>query len=441
MHGQQYTFYLDPHFDGAHLATPRWKQINDKEKCDVIIIDNEEPPEWLHSYLHQHPLTPAVFIGEGLIHHEFVIPELTVGSLQHQLHNIEKLLDRKTELPERVIEAASTDPYVAAGAYAWLRDGKVQVNLSNVWPKGYGYDLRDTNSDAETILETMTTSGYLARDFAEAAHPCPDCQSIQVLLRDSCTKCGSVKIDEQPILHHFKCSYQGHESAFLDAAGQYHCPKCNDPLKHFGIDYDKPGLINVCRNCDHESHETKINGRCLSCSHNFHLEETERQEINNYTLTKEGIHALFQGTYNVYDPKSIMGSHIKMLDPEHLYTIAKKMAAIEQRHGFRTLMIELSFEDIEKSNAKLSDKVKLLTEVGKELAKIIRPTDAIAYNLGKFILLMPGNEEKTAKIICDRLSKTIQSIFADESLKQPNFKCYSVTEAFPEGSDQKGHRS
>lgn len=431
MHGQQYNYYLDPHFEGTDLSTPRWNRVNTQENADVIIVDNEEPPEWLYSFLHSHPLVPTVYIGEGLVHHEFTLPELSVGSVQHQLHTIENLLDRRVELPERVLEAANTDPYVAASAYAWLRDGKVLVNLSNVWPKGYGYDLRDANSDAETILETLAISGYMNREFAEVAHPCPKCESIQVILRDSCTKCGSVNIEEQPILHHFKCSYQGHETAFLDSAGHYICPKCRNELKHFGVDYDKPGMMNFCRSCDHESHESKISGRCLSCTHTFHIEESDRQEICNYTLTKEGVHGLFQGSFSIYDPKKIVGAEVNVMDPEHLFTIAKQMAAIERRHGFKSIMLELSFKDIELSNAKLSDKVKLLTEVGKELSKNIRATDAIAYNLGQFILLMPGSDEKVAGKITERIKNVISSVFADDSLRAPEFNVYPVTSAFP----------
>lgn len=439
MHGQRYTYYLDPHFDGQVLSTSRWQRIDDKDKADVIIIDNEEPPDWLYSFLHTHPLIPAIYIGEGLIHHEFVLPELTMGTISHQLHDLEPLLDKRLELPDRVIANASADPYVAAGAYAWMREGKVKVNLANNWPKGYGYDLRDANTDAETTLESMAMSGYFNRDFADVAHPCPDCQSIQVILRDSCVKCGSVNIEEEPLLHHFSCGYQGHESAFLDAAGHYICPKCKTELKHFGVDYDKPGVVNVCRSCGHESHDSKINCRCLACANVFHIDETERQEICDYTLTKEGIHALFQGSFNVYDPENIVGNEVRVIDPEHLYTIAQKMAAIERRHGFRTLMMEISFKDIEISNHKLSDKVKLLTEVGRELSKVIRQTDAIAYNLGQFILLLPGSDQAIASKISDRLSGHIKTIFADDSLQSPKIRCYSVTESFPDESNSSQH--
>ena len=66
------------------------------------------------------------------------------------------------------------------------------------------------------------------------------------------------------IVNHFRCAHQAMERQFTKGETLI-CPKCRQRLRHFGVDYDRPGTATVCRACGHVDAEATIGFLCIDC--------------------------------------------------------------------------------------------------------------------------------------------------------------------------------
>lgn len=420
-----YTLYCDPNISMSTVDLSAWQIVTSIQEASAVITLAQQAP------LSKAPLfTPVLYLGGHSDDFEFTAPLQGEKAIQSTLSVFQTMLQRLQELPEKTILQASQDPYVFAAVFAWMRNNQIVLRLSPKLSKGYGYWLEDiAGIPTEALLDSLALSGYCHGELIDIAYPCPSCQSIQVLLRDCCPECHGIDIQSEPIIHHFICGYQANESSFLNASGYYNCPKCRSPLKHFGMDYDKPGTTAVCKTCSKYTIETTVRGRCISCHTTFDVSDDCRKRLISYKLSDAGIFALFQSDFGIYTAQHLIGAHLKLAPPEHLMLIATKLAAIERRHAFKTLVLECAISQDNKafSNA---DHVRLLTELGKELAHLVRHTDTVTYHLGQFSLLLAGTSQQSGEKVVQRLTSCLSRTFTQEILQHLSFHYYPVTDRF-----------
>ena len=344
------------------------------------------------------------------------------------LREIEPVIDALEQLPQQCRAKLASDPYLAIAAYLWSRDRRARLELSLNYPGGYGYRCAETLPQAHQVLINMAHAGYLQQELAEAGHPCPACGSLHILLRDTCVECSSINIREETLLHHFSCSFQGKETSFLDANGNYHCPKCRKPLRHLGMDYDKPGGVFVCRGCEHHSSETQIRGRCLACDHGFAVEQSPRKELYDYVLNDVGIHALFQGKFTATVLEDILQPTSGLVSPEVLAMMTNKFAALERRHGVPSIVLKASFNST--AGESLEQRIKLITAIGQELARL-RTTDSVAYHMGQLLILLPGCDNQGVTRISNDFKTIVSEIFGTDTAEALCFSHHSVQDPLP----------
>jgi hypothetical protein len=106
-------------------------------------------------------------------------------------------------------------------------------------------------------------------------------------VREECTECGSSNLIDEPLLHHFKCAFQGPESQFRHD-NDLICPKCRRELLHFGFDYDRPGTMIVCQACGHAASEPVVGFVCLDCGAHAGSENCPTRDVYAYRLTEQG---------------------------------------------------------------------------------------------------------------------------------------------------------
>ena len=98
-------------------------------------------------------------------------------------------------------------------------------------------------------LERLADASLLRRRYFDQTYTCARCKSARVLAREVCLSCHSSHIEPRPLLHHYLCGHQAPQTAFETGDG-YSCPKCRKELRHYGVDYDKPGVTWECRSCN-----------------------------------------------------------------------------------------------------------------------------------------------------------------------------------------------
>jgi ssDNA-binding Zn-finger/Zn-ribbon topoisomerase 1 len=375
-------------------------------------------------------LRPAIRVGGSDAPAEFAAPDLRPEALRPVLEAAADVARRIRDLRTAVDEAKLSDPPAALLAFAWTRGGRIDARISAKFDRGFGYDAGcvlaegpdGERPDPVTHLTALAEAGYLTPEFHDLAHACPTCGSINVLMRDGCPACGAVDMTDDTLLHHFACGFQGEESRFATHGGAYVCPKCRRELRHFGLDYDKPGVLHVCNGCGHRATELEARGRCLACAARFSGEDSPRQTIHDFVLTPAGADALFSGTVQVDSVAGLIGRNLPLVPFDFAVMLAKRMAAIEDRHGLSTAVIVIDLTRLGGLPRGAGMEAAFYVRVGIELAALLRSTDAVAYHLGRLVVVLPGTGADRADHVRTRLCGALASVYEASTIAEMGFE-------------------
>lgn len=143
-------------------------------------------------------------------------------------------------------------------------------------------------------LESLAGQNLLERRFAARVLCCPACRNGRLAAFEACTACGSGNLAEEAIVHHYRCGFQDGESRFLQG-NDLICPKCNQELRHFGVDYGRPGVMQRCLSCMQVMSEPQPRFHCLDCQTVSRGEQARPQDWFDYSLTERGVAVLRSG--------------------------------------------------------------------------------------------------------------------------------------------------
>lgn len=180
-------------------------------------------------------------------------------------------------------------------------------------------------------LEQLAELDLLNRRFFARALSCPHCGSARLAARESCTECDSSDLHEESLVHHFRCGYQGAESKFLGGDG-FVCPKCRRELRHFGVDYSKPGIVSSCGQCGHVMSEPRPRFSCLDCQKSFDGEEAETTNWYSYALTDAGRDAVLTGRIPHTDFAAISQPYHRAFSFRDFLVAATELLRIARRY-------------------------------------------------------------------------------------------------------------
>lgn len=144
------------------------------------------------------------------------------------------------------------------------------------------------------LAEELARNGLLERSFFDRFHRCPACQSSRLNAREECIHCRSGQLEDSSLIHHFSCAHQAPEEAFKQGADLV-CPKCSHELRHFGIEYDKPGNVITCGSCSKASSDVAIGFTCLDCMTHTDGDTIETVDRHHYRISEKGIAYVEQG--------------------------------------------------------------------------------------------------------------------------------------------------
>lgn len=429
---REYRVFIDPRLSpGPALPSP-FAVSEDPDRAELFVFDRGAPRD-LRRRAHRDALRPVVVLGGGG-GDELAVPNPRLDTLDPVLDRASAIVDRLRELRSVRPAAEITDPASKLLAFAWTRSSRIVASFSASLTRGFGYaaaqvlvaDPDDPPPDPVTQLNGMAAAGYLAAELRDVAHACPACGSINVLLRDGCPACGSVDIRDETLIHHFACGFQAEESRFAVDFGIYVCPKCRRELRHFGLDYDKPGIIHRCNACGLQTSELEARGRCLACDATFAAEDGGRYSIHDYVLTAEGIDALFSGVLQTDAVSELIGRNLPLLPQGYAAVMVQKLAAIAERHDLTALVMTIDLNPIRRLPEGAGMQARFFVRVGAELAQLLRATDAVTYHMGKVTLLLPGADRERGERVEHRLRTALSAVFDSSCVDQASFAYENV---------------
>jgi hypothetical protein len=144
------------------------------------------------------------------------------------------------------------------------------------------------------MLEELADTGMLRRRFFERLHICQHCDSSRLHAREVCVKCHSSHLAEQSLVHHYACGHQAVQRTF-ESGDSYVCPKCRKELRHYGVDYDKPGRVICCGSCGDTMTEPQVEFLCLDCQRSTSGDHAAFRDWYEYDLLPDGVAAVKSG--------------------------------------------------------------------------------------------------------------------------------------------------
>ncbi len=236
-----------------------------------------------------------------------------------------------------------------------------------------------------------------------------------LLLRDSCVNCASQFIQEDILVHHFSCGYQASESQYLVTndvlLSEYVCPKCRKPLRHYGVDYDKPGVIYHCSQCNHDNSETEVALRCMSCCFTGTASDSKRISISSYELSNQGRRTVVSGESNIFNVRRLLRDSLNLVPFDVFSLVLEKLVSLRSCGGTIVLAIEINNQN---ASLESSKDTKILIELGKVVMRNIRKSDTVSlYQGALFVLFADVDMEQVDKIIAKKKADLSEVLEAD----------------------------
>ncbi len=179
-------------------------------------------------------------------------------------------------------------------ASMYVRKRKLVPEYDAKTPLGFSYNTSLEDDEVLSCISELTELGLVSRRFFDRFHVCKGCRSVRLNVREECFDCHSPHLAETTLIHHFKCAYQAPVEDFQQGSDLV-CPKCSRELRHFGVDYDKPGTIINCIACGASASEAAVGFKCLDCGQHMDGELIDTKDVFEYTLTDKGIAFVEEG--------------------------------------------------------------------------------------------------------------------------------------------------
>ncbi len=256
--------------------------------------------------------------------------------------------------------------------------------------------------NAPMVAQKLYQQGYLSRIFFDRFHQCGSCGSTRLNVREECMTCRSANIEEEEIIHHFNCGWQGPESDYTQKRDLV-CPKCNRHLTHYGSDYEKSGLVMHCHDCNDSHSAASVGFLCLDC--NFHQDSESMKTIThyNYALNDKGLAYLMKSHDLSADPalpdseNTLQVKQLPLLIQQEIIGLRLGIAPSRNEGIHPFVLMEFSYSKAFELITLLGEKAftRLRHRLHDNLRAIIREHDLFAQGSICDYLLLKETNKKT----------------------------------------------
>jgi len=343
---------------------------------------------------------------------DFAAPAATPDALRAGLAAFLPVLRRLEELPEI---AGSPDLHgLAILGLAYTRQTPIRAAWSAHTPVGVRYPLLAGIPGVRDLLSQLFEAQLLRRRFFDRVHLCNNCESARLIAREVCVNCGSAHLAEEALVHHYKCGYQAAEPEFLERG--FVCPKCNQLLNHFGVDYDKPGSVMVCRECGTADHDPPVRFACLDCGHETPGAGAVRRDWFHYELTDDGVQAVLAGQLPQTGFERLLERYRQARPLREFVALVEHDLDTARRYERPFALIVMTVENLTELRGTLGigEAGRVVGALVAQVVEILRETDIVAARADQILIAMPETAPDSSQIALNRLRQRIaETIDAD----------------------------
>lgn len=254
-------------------------------------------------------------------------------------------------------------------------------------------------------LEGLAGQNLLERRFAARVLCCPACRNGRLAAFEACTACGSAHLSEEAIVHHYRCGFQDGESRFLQG-NDLICPKCNLELRHFGVDYGRPGVMQRCLSCMQVMSEPQPRFHCLDCQTVSRGEQARPLDWFDYSLTERGIAALRSGELPGDNAGEVTGIFPRTFALKDFVLLLRGQLLVAQRYGRPLTLGRIDIGNLtalrqQAGMAAGGDAIRLFSQI---LVESLRETDFVSSPRDDLLLVaMPETSPQQAEGVFTRI--------------------------------------
>jgi len=326
--------------------------LSDQPPLGIILIDRLEASE-LSALLERLP-DPAIPIADfGNNHdvrHDFVGEGFDASSIEELKRRFAPIWRKLEELPFRAAREDRTEMTLLRVAYS--RETMIEAKFVVDSPALVEYPMLGRGAGVRQRLEMLAGLDLLQRHHFTRTHVCGKCASARVHVCEACPACSSQDLVEESLVHHYRCGCKEPESHFVDGR-KLVCPKCSRELRHFGVDYEKPGNITVCRGCGASNAEPNVQFVCLDCSAVTPSTDARTLDWYHYEFAEEGLRALRDGRLPRFDIARLLEGRTRAFSVQEFRLLATESLRVARRYGRQFTVVRLSLANIDELRGEL----------------------------------------------------------------------------------------
>jgi hypothetical protein len=385
------------HTDGPPAAIILTSRIEPAELAVVL----EKAPD---------PALPIADFGDNRgLRRDFVGGRLEPSELAEASRQFAPIERRLAELPFQASEAERTELTILRLAYS--RDAPIEARFAPESKTIVEYPLIGTTSGTRRQLELLAHLDLLRRRHFTRTHLCDGCGSARLNTCEACPQCGGADLLEESLVHHFRCGWQDGESHFTQGRILV-CPKCRRELRHLGVDYDKPGIVIVCRACKATNSEPIVQFACLDCSAVTASADAASIDWYHYDLTEEGIRALRQGHLPRFDIGPLLEGRPRAFSYQEFRLLATQDARVARRYSrpFAVARFSLGIEALRRQVGSVETDIAF-RKVVDAIVDALRMGDFVSTaGTSSIIVGFPETSAANVAPVVERVRSTIRNI-------------------------------
>ncbi|MFL5752053.1 MAG: hypothetical protein ACJ76F_01495 [Bacteroidia bacterium] len=364
-------------------------------------------------------------VGDPIIEHLHDGLILSFDQIPETINDIHQLFIRTTHLDNSPSNTFEVQLMKKVLNYMYTRELKSFKPIPDITSSiGHSYPILSINFEpyeetkALDVLEWAYKENLIWPDFYDRVYLCNNCGSGHLSYREICPSCDSSNMKSEDLVHHFPCGFIGPVSDFRNKVDSVlHCPKCSKNLRHIGVDYDKPSIINHCLSCNEVFQDYIVKAKCVYCKTDTDVQFLISKNLSIYKLTKKGRNAATSGIVT-----SEYGSVDDIFGTVDLKTFNTMMHYEQERiktnptlnANIAVIYIENIFELLRKLG-KSKEKI-LLAELVHIIRDNITPADFICLSNPSLINICindspQGNAEIITQKITDKLEELVFNNF------------------------------
>ncbi len=278
------------------------------------------------------------------------------------------------------------------------------------------------------MLAYLQEQRLLSPTLFERAHFCIHCDSAFLNFKETCIECGSQDLDVVELVHHFNCGFTADISRFKRGVDSLVCPKCDKYLRHIGVDYDKPSVVNKCRVCQHVSQAANVVAKCFHCGCTTASDLLDVRRVNRYKLTSVGVNAALYGLQTYFT--NILAEELQLLSLREFELLSNIEVARISRYGkSQSALAIVRLIGLDSIHFELGGKSQqVFSELAGIFKSILRETDVItAYNESVFAIIMTETSKEKAELALERLKIAVEKLFRENLDRALDMKMQAVT--------------